>query len=145
MRRAGRSRTIRQGGSFFSFWIHSFRKWRQLKYIGFNGTDHQVKMHSTQRYCPTDLPPNAWNQMDSPKIINVGGSIENSMSIKQLSDCCEERFGLNEVISSFKCRPLDGPWYCDGLYRWSKCRTGALKPKLSKFWKRSRTIWRKSN
>ena len=47
---------------------------------------------------------------DTPKIINVGGGIENSMSLKQLSDWCENRFGSNEVISSAESRSMDAPW-----------------------------------
>ena len=46
----------------------------------------------------------------APKIINVGGGIENSMSLKQLSDWCEKRFGPNEVLSSEEDRPMDAPW-----------------------------------
>ena len=95
----------------FSFWIHSFREKKPLKYIGFNGTGHQVRdaLH------PKDLVPLLSRQMlepdwEAPKIINVGGGIENSMSLKQLSNWCEKRFGHNEVISSSESRPMDAPW-----------------------------------
>ena len=95
----------------FSFWIHSFRERRQLKYIGFNGTGHQVRdaLH------PKDLASLIYRQMlepnwDAPKIINVGGGIENSLSLKHLSDWCEQRFGPNEVVSSPEKRPMDAPW-----------------------------------
>ena len=49
-------------------------------------------------------------KMDAPNIINVGGGIENSMSLKQLSEWCEKRFGSTEVISSSESRPMDAPW-----------------------------------
>lgn len=95
----------------FSFWIHSFREKKPLKYIGFNGAGHQVRdaLH------PNDLAPLIYRQMlepnlDAPKIINVGGGIENSMSLKQLTDWCEKRFGPNEVVSSLEQRPMDAPW-----------------------------------
>jgi CDP-paratose 2-epimerase len=95
----------------FSFWIHSFREKKPLKYIGFDGTGHQVRdaMH------PKDLVPVLTRQMmepdmDVPKVINFGGGIDNSMSLKELSNWCEERFGSNKVISSDEVRPMDAPW-----------------------------------
>ncbi|MDA0848989.1 MAG: NAD-dependent epimerase/dehydratase family protein [Verrucomicrobia bacterium] len=95
----------------FSFWIHSFREKRPLKYIGFNGTGHQVRdaLH------PRDLVPLLYRQMlepdwEAPKIINLGGGIENSMSLKELSSWCEDRFGQNEVLASQDERPMDAPW-----------------------------------
>ena len=47
---------------------------------------------------------------DAPKIINLGGGLENSISLKQLSSWCEKRFGPNEVIASQLERPMDAPW-----------------------------------
>ena len=95
----------------FSYWIHSFKEQNPLKYIGFDGCGHQVRdaLH------PQDLVPLLSRQLmepswDAPKIINVGGGIENSMSLKELSDWCEKRFGPNEVVSSLEQRPMDAPW-----------------------------------
>ena len=47
---------------------------------------------------------------DAPKTVNIGGGINNSMSLKQLSDFCEKRLGPNEVVSSQEERPMDAPW-----------------------------------
>ena len=95
----------------FSFWIHSFREKKPLKYIGFNGTGHQVRdaLH------PKDLVPLLSRQMlepdrEAPKIINLGGGVQNSMSLKELSIWCEDRFGQNEVLASQDERPMDAPW-----------------------------------
>ena len=95
----------------FSYWIHSFREKNPLKYIGFNGTGHQVRdaLH------PKDLVPLLSRQMlepdwEAPKIINLGGGIENSMSLKELSSWCEDRFGKNEILPSNEERPMDAPW-----------------------------------
>jgi CDP-paratose 2-epimerase len=95
----------------FSFWIHSFRERRQLKYIGFDGSGLQVRdaLH------PKDLTPLLWKQMNNPnsekpKILNLGGGNENAMSLRQLSAWCEERFGLNEILCSTEERPADAPW-----------------------------------
>ena len=95
----------------FSYWIHSFREKSPLKYIGFNGTGHQLRdaMH------PKDLVSLLSQQImepdsEAPKIVNLGGGIDNSMSLKELSNWCEERFGSNEIISSEEVRPMDAPW-----------------------------------
>ena len=95
----------------FSYWIHSFKEKKPLKYIGFNGSGYQVRdaLH------PSDLVLLLSRQLmepnwDAPKIINVGGGIQNSMSLKQLSKWCEKRFGPNEVVSSLEERPMDAPW-----------------------------------
>jgi CDP-paratose 2-epimerase len=95
----------------FSYWIHSFREKRPLKYIGFNGTGHQVRdaLH------PKDLVPLLSQQImdpdsEAPKLVNLGGGIENCMSLKELSNWCEERFGSNKIISSDEVRPMDAPW-----------------------------------
>ena len=95
----------------FSYWIHSFREQKPLKYIGFNGTGHQVRdaLH------PKDLVPLLSRQMlepdwEAPKIINLGGGVENSLSLKKLSSWSEDRFGRNEVLASQDERPMDAPW-----------------------------------
>jgi CDP-paratose 2-epimerase len=95
----------------FSFWIHSFFEKNPLKFIGFEGSGLQVRdaLH------PRDLTPLLLRQMqepdrDAPKIINLGGGVENSMSLKQLTSWCEERLGANEVLASGEERPMDAPW-----------------------------------
>jgi len=95
----------------FSFWIHSYREKKPLKYIGFNGTGHQVRdaLH------PKDLVPLLSRQMfepdwEAPKIINLGGGVENSLSLRELSSWCEDRFGQNEVLASQDERPMDATW-----------------------------------
>ncbi len=95
----------------FSYWLHSFREKNPLKYIGFGGKGLQVRdaLH------PKDLSPLLIKQMeepdrDVPKILNLGGGRENSMSLKQLSNWCEDLFGPNEVTPSSDERPMDAPW-----------------------------------
>ena len=94
-----------------SYWIHSFCEKKPLKYIGFNGSGLQVRdaLH------PKDLVPLLVLQMqnperDAPKVINLGGGLQNSISLKQLSTWCENRFGPNEIVSSTEQRPMDAPW-----------------------------------
>ena len=95
----------------FSYWIHSFKEKNSLRYFGFDGTGHQVRdaLH------PQDLVPLLSRQItepnrNAPKIINVGGGIENSMSLKELSAWTEKIFGPYEVISSSESRRMDAPW-----------------------------------
>lgn len=95
----------------FSYWIHSFREKKPLKYIGFGGKGLQVRdaLH------PKDLVPLLIKQMEKPdrkvpKIMNCGGGLENSISLKQLSDWSEECFGPNNIFTSEEERPMDAPW-----------------------------------
>lgn len=95
----------------FSFWIHSFREKKPLKYIGFEGSGNQVRdaLH------PNDLVPLIVQQMQKPdrsvpKILNLGGGIQNSISLKELSLWCAERFGEIKISESNENRHLDAPW-----------------------------------
>jgi CDP-paratose 2-epimerase len=95
----------------FSYWIHSFKEKKPLKYIGFNGTGHQVRdaLHPKELVALLSrqiLEPD-W---EAPKLINLGGGFANSLSLKELSSWCEDRFGQNEVLASQDERPMDAPW-----------------------------------
>lgn len=105
---AGQFGRLDQG--IFSFWINSWVRQRPLKYIGFNGRGGQV------RDCldPCDLLPLLRKQMSGDtaqhRICNVGGGVENSMSLAQLSAWCADRFGPREVAADPNSRPFDIPW-----------------------------------
>ncbi len=106
---AGQFGKIDQG--IFSFWIHSWRSKRPLKYIGFNGTGRQVRdcLHAR------DLLPLVARQMQNPdstkpRVVNVSGGLEQSASLRQLSAWCEGRFGSHEVAVEKETRPFDVPW-----------------------------------
>jgi CDP-paratose 2-epimerase len=106
---AGQFGRIDQG--IFSFWIHSWRSRRPLQYIGFDGTGHQVRdcLHAR------DLLPLLIRQMqkpdsDAPRIVNVGGGVGHSVSLRELSAWCEKRFGPLQVGQDKKNRPFDVPW-----------------------------------
>jgi len=96
----------------FAYWIHSFREKQPLKYIGFGGKGYQVRdcLH------PNDLIPLLELQFSEPfdtdkaRVINVSGGVHNSLSLRQLSAWCEDRFGFNEVIQTDSERPFDIPW-----------------------------------
>jgi CDP-paratose 2-epimerase len=96
----------------FAYWIHSFREKQPLKYIGFGGQGHQVRdcLH------PRDLVSLLKKQFaeplksQKPRIVNISGGIKNQMSLRQLTDWCEQKFGPNKVISTDTVRPFDIPW-----------------------------------
>jgi CDP-paratose 2-epimerase len=106
---AGQFGKIDQG--IFSYWIHSWRAKRPLKYIGFNGTGHQVRdcLHAR------DLLPLVAQQLQQPeakeqRILNVSGGIEQSASLRQLSAWCAQHFGAHPVAEEPATRPFDVPW-----------------------------------
>jgi CDP-paratose 2-epimerase len=106
---AGQFGKIDQG--IFSFWIHSWRRKQPLKYIGFNGTGCQVRdcLHAR------DLLPLVVQQIkhprpDAPHVLNVSGGLGQSVSLRQLSDWCGQRFGSQPVAAEAKDRPFDIPW-----------------------------------
>ena len=106
---AGQFGKIDQG--IFSFWIHSWRAKRPLKYIGFNGTGCQVRdcLHAR------DLLPLVAQQMEKPeakvpRVLNVSGGMEQSASLRQLSAWCARRFGPQPVKAEKTTRPFDVPW-----------------------------------
>ena len=95
----------------FSFWLNAHLRRRPLKYIGFAGGGHQVRdcLH------PRDLVPVLLAQMkyrgnDQPRIANFSGGAKNSMSLAQLTDWCDARFGKHAVATDANPRPFDIPW-----------------------------------
>ena len=119
---AGKGQFGKADQGIFSYWIRSWRENRPLRYIGFGGTGAQVRdcLH------PVDLVPVLKKQMETDRlrlrlrlrddesvdlrICNFGGGVENSCSLRQLSEWCEKRFGPRKVESDPKPRPYDLPW-----------------------------------
>ncbi len=96
----------------FAFWVHSFRERNPLKYIGFNGQGHQVR----DCFHPQDLVPLLSQQFaeqidsDKPRIVNIGGGLANSMSLRQLSQWCAARFEDQQIGVIEETREFDIPW-----------------------------------
>ncbi len=94
----------------FSFWIHSYRSRRPLRYLGFKGTGHQVRdcLH------PRDLARLVAKQLSAPEksgtIVNVSGGSASSISLSQLSYWCAQRFGPHPISAEPEERPFDVPW-----------------------------------
>jgi CDP-paratose 2-epimerase len=108
---AGAGQFGRADQGIFSFWIHSVAAKRPLKFIGFGGHGFQVRdcLH------PRDLGAVLLRQMESAPapgqaITNFAGGAANSLSLRQLHDWAERRFGPAPVQSDPADRPFDLPW-----------------------------------
>jgi CDP-paratose 2-epimerase len=94
----------------FSFWLHSWRAKRPLKYIGFGGNGHQLRdcLH------PQDLCALLVKQMAAPeksdRVLNVSGGAESGISLTNLSQWCGQRFGPHAVGADTTNRQFDIPW-----------------------------------
>lgn len=94
----------------FSYWIHSYRAKRPLRYIGFGGDGHQVRdcLH------PRDLLPLLCQQMATsktgPRVVNAAGGAARTMSLAQLSAWCAARFERHAVGRDPHPRGFDVPW-----------------------------------
>ncbi|HEY0790882.1 MAG TPA: NAD-dependent epimerase/dehydratase family protein [Chthoniobacterales bacterium] len=107
---AGQFGTAEQG--IFSYWLHAWRTPRRLRYIGFEGRGFQVR----DAFHPRDLTVVLAQQLSDPgepdadRTFNLGGGLEGSMSLAELSAWCVERFGPRPVDADLTPRSFDLPW-----------------------------------
>ncbi|SRR5579884_716855 len=105
---AGQFGTAEQG--IFSYWLHAHAAKRPLRYIGFGGRGYQVR----DAFHPDDLAELVLIQTrrDPPQnaIFHAGGGRENAMSLAQLTDWANEKFGPHEPAPDLRPRPFDAPW-----------------------------------
>lgn len=105
---AGQFGTAEQG--IFSYWLHAHAARRPLRYIGFGGLGHQVR----DAFHPHDLADLLIMQMrrDPPcePIFNVGGGATNAMSLAELTEWSDQRFGSHAPQSDTSERAFDVPW-----------------------------------
>lgn len=109
---AGAGQFGRADQGIFAYWINSWLRKRPLKYLGFGGHGHQVRdcLH------PRDLVPllekqfRAGKLSASDRLLNVSGGACSAMSLLQLSQWCELRFGPHQVVQDGTPRPFDIPW-----------------------------------
>ncbi|HEY1173752.1 MAG TPA: NAD-dependent epimerase/dehydratase family protein [Verrucomicrobiae bacterium] len=114
----------------FAYWLNAHKYRQALKYIGFGGTGHQVRdgLH------PDDLAELLFQQMAAredklkPRLVNVAGGSANSMSLRQLTEWCDTRFGKHSVQADLQPRPFDIPWMvldsrlAEQVWRWKPKR-----------------------
>jgi CDP-paratose 2-epimerase len=108
---AGAGQFGRADQGIFSFWINAYLRRAPLKYIGFDGAGHQTR----DCFHPRDLVPLLQKQMtaatsENPRIANLGGGAENSISLAGLSKWCAARFAAHQIASDPTPRPFDVPW-----------------------------------
>ena len=109
---AGAGQFGRPDQGIFAYWINSHLRRRPLNYHGFGGFGHQVRdcLH------PRDLAPLLEKQMAAPelpaaeRLVNLSGGAASAMSLRQLNDWCEARFGPHPVSADGTTRPFDIPW-----------------------------------
>ena len=106
---AGQFGTPDQG--IFSYWLNAHLRRRPLQFIGFGGTGHQVR----DAFHPLDLAGLLVAQMRTaraggPRIYTAGGGCRNAMSLAQVNEWCDGRFGRHVPQASEHVRPYDVPW-----------------------------------
>lgn len=109
---AGAGQFGRPDQGIFTYWINSHLRRRPLRYIGFGGHGHQVRdcLH------PRDLLAVIEKQFAAPalssadRVLNFSGGNASAMSLRQLTDWCDRRFGPHAVGVDAKPRAFDLPW-----------------------------------
>ena len=109
---AGAGQFGRADQGIFAYWINCHLRRVPLRYIGFDGQGHQVRdcLH------PRDLVPLLRKQMGAgadlskPRVVNVSGGRASAMSLRQLTEWCDARFGAHPVASNPRPRAFDLPW-----------------------------------
>jgi CDP-paratose 2-epimerase len=105
---AGQFGTAEQG--IFSYWLHAHAGRRPLRYLGFGGHGRQVR----DAFHPDDLASLIAAQMrhggPSGGVWNVGGGIDNAMSLARLTAWCDRRFGAFAPAADPQPRLFDVPW-----------------------------------
>lgn len=110
---AGAGQFGRADQGIVAYWINAYLRRTDLRYLGFDGSGRQVRdaLH------PGDLASliirqlEATNASGRPRTVNVGGGLNNSFSLAELSKWCAERFGFEQAVQKdATVRPFDLPW-----------------------------------
>jgi CDP-paratose 2-epimerase len=97
----------------FSYWVYQWLQGKPLSYIGFGGEGLQVRDFLS----PSDLGELIALQVGqpahpAPAILNVGGGVDRSFSLRELSDFCARALAVErEVGVRPEDRPFDIPHY----------------------------------
>ena len=104
---AGQFGTAERG--IFSYWLHAHFARRSLKYLGFGGQGFQVRdaLHRRDLARMVDIQ---LRRGGPGQLLNVSGGQTNSMSLAQLTEWCDQRFGSHQPLADGSERPYDVPW-----------------------------------
>ena len=97
----------------FAYWIYSFALKHRLSYIGWDGTGKQVR----DCVIADDIADLVMRQMKDPerdvrRVINIGGGLEGSLSLREMTKLCTDCFGYQlDIVSIKETRPYDIPYY----------------------------------
>ncbi|MEI6523516.1 MAG: NAD-dependent epimerase/dehydratase family protein [Bacteroidota bacterium] len=97
----------------FSYWVYQYLLNKPLSYIGFGGTGLQARdlIHPCDIYNIINLQINAPVD-NSPRIINLGGGVQNTLSLFELNVFCDTHIQTNKTIGSVpENRIFDIPYY----------------------------------
>lgn len=109
---AGAGQFGRPDQGIFAFWINSHLRRKPLSYFGFGGMGYQVRdcLHPRDLIPLIDRQTATSHQGTQPKIVNVSGGLASSMSLRQLTEWCDDRFGAHHIDSVPEDRVYDIPW-----------------------------------
>ncbi len=97
----------------FSYWACAYALGRRPKFIGYGGRGLQVRdWVSAEEVAELVLKQLRNPGSKAPRTVNIGGGLENSMSLRELDDFCRDFFraaGKTEGIAAT--RPNDVPYY----------------------------------
>jgi CDP-paratose 2-epimerase len=127
---AGAGQFGRPDQGIFAYWLNAYLREKPLRYIGFNGTGWQARdmLH------PLDLIPLLRRQCQfsgTPlaRILNLGGGPSRTISLRQVTAWCEQRWGTRQVAQDLRPRPFDIPWFAmdyslaEGQFDWRPAHT----------------------
>jgi CDP-paratose 2-epimerase len=97
----------------FSYWIYQWQLGRPLSYIGFGGQGFQVRDFIAPRDLTRLIETQLRNPLgQAPRILNVGGGPDRSMSLLELSSFCREHIGPPPPLGSVpETRLYDVPYF----------------------------------
>ncbi|MDP1842859.1 MAG: NAD-dependent epimerase/dehydratase family protein [Sediminibacterium sp.] len=97
----------------FSFWIYQYLLNKPLSFIGFGGEGLQARdlIHPFDIY--TIIQQQIYSPIETaPKVINLGGGIENTLSLSELNHFCSLNIQKDKKIGSvIEGRTFDIPYY----------------------------------
>ncbi len=110
---AGAGQFGRPDQGIAAYWIHSWRERQPLRFLGFGGHGWQVRdlLHPEDLADLLDRQMQAGFGAGSPRVLNVGGGLDSSFSLAELTAWCADRFGPGPAPApDGGARPMDVPW-----------------------------------